>query len=544
MGENLKVSIYNLNLRDNNLSNWEFDSNAGVLYFYNQGTSKVEKKLVDLEEWSYENFENSSILTNFFKRLSNKEELDKLNNCILETKYNFGSEYVLFMIESSKDNIIKGKCTNITKAMEPHFDNRILDINNDKNRKYIKKLIEDSIKEKQNRGAVILIDLDNFKFINNSFGYNKSELFLKEVKINISKIIKEENFIFRIGGDEFLIFLPNIKDKETVEEISKNIIEVFDKTYNIEGDSIYTTVSIGVALFPDDGISFDIIFKNANEALGTAKSNGKYQYQLFNKNISQELSRLYSIERELRTALDNQELYVVFQPKVKLSDDTVMGFESLLRWNNEKLGNVSPMDFIPIAEANRMIIPIGTFVLEEVCSKIKYLSKNGHKDFKIAVNLSEVQLREGNIVEILEVLIKKYKINPKHLEIEITESLLMKSFSKNIETLIAIKDLGISIALDDFGTGYSSLNYLTKLPIDVLKIDRSFVNDMMENNKSKYIVENIIQLSHKLGIQVVAEGVEIKEQIKYLRSILCDVVQGYYYSRPEKFDDVKNMLPE
>ena len=206
------------------------------------------------------------------------------------------------------------------------------------------------------------------------------------------------------------------------------------------------------------------------------------------------------------------------------------------------MGFVSPGEFIPIAESTRLIIPIGKFVLREVFAKIKYLLSEGYDNFKIAVNLSEIQLREGNLVTYFNSLIEEFQVSPKYIEIEITESMIMKSVDRNIQYLLEIKELGASIALDDFGTGYSSLNHLTKLPIDVLKIDRSFVVDMTQNDKSRFIVENIIQLSHKLGITVVAEGVEEKEQVDYLKSIECDTVQGYYYSRPEHFENVITML--
>lgn len=268
----------------------------------------------------------------------------------------------------------------------------------------------------------------------------------------------------------------------------------------------------------------------------------KNKWEMFNSNISREINRIYSIQRGLRTALDNDEMFVVFQPKVRLMDNEIDGFEALLRWNSTEIGLVSPSEFIPIAESTRLIIPIGKFVLREVFIKIKYLLLEGYDNFKIAVNLSEIQLREGDLLEYFKLLIEEFNISPKYIEFEITESMIMKSVDRNIDYLMQIKNLGSSIALDDFGTGYSSLNHLTKLPIDVLKIDRSFVIDMTQNEKSRYIVEKIIQLSHKLGITVVAEGVEEKEQVDCLKKLECDTVQGYYYSKPENFENVINML--
>ena len=289
-------------------------------------------------------------------------------------------------------------------------------------------------------------------------------------------------------------------------------------------------------------MDFNELLKNSDTAMYRAKSNGKDEIEFFDSSISNELNRIYDIEKGLRTAIQDNEFYVVFQPKVVLEDSRVNGFEALLRWNSKTLGLVGPVEFIPIAESTRMIIPIGKFVLEEVFKEVKNLLDEGYDDFKIAVNFSEVQFRNGDIVSDFNEFIKKYNVPPKYIEVEITESMLMKTCEDNIMKLNEIKKLGLSVALDDFGTGYSSLNYLTKMPIDVLKIDRSFVIDILTNPKSKCIVEMIIQLSHDLGINVVAEGVEEVEQVEYLKGIFCDVVQGYYFSKPELFTKVKTLL--
>ncbi|MGL5084832.1 MAG: putative bifunctional diguanylate cyclase/phosphodiesterase [Clostridium sp.] len=412
-------------------------------------------------------------------------------------------------------------------------------------RSYLKQIIENHIikhKESESRASLIIIDLDNFKFINDSYGHKCGDLFIESVADELQKISNDNELICRFGGDEFLIFIPNITSLLDVEIMANKIIKRFKQVFSIEGHDIYSTASIGAAIFPDDGVDFEELLKNSDAAMYIAKSNGKNQYQFFNYNISHELNKIYTIQKGLRTALDKNEMFVVFQPKIKLNNNKTDGFEALLRWKSKELGFVSPVEFIPIAETTRLIIPIGKFVLEEVFIKIKYLLEEGYDNFKIALNLSEVQLRDRSLVKIFNELVEKYNISPKYIEIEITESMVMKSFDKNIEALLEIKELGASIALDDFGTGYSSLNHLTKLPIDVLKIDRSFLVDIIENYKSRCIVENIIQLSHKLGIKVVAEGVEELEQVNYLKSVSCDIVQGYYYSKPESFEIVMRML--
>ena len=392
------------------------------------------------------------------------------------------------------------------------------------------------------RAAMLIIDLDNFKYVNDSYGHDFGDLVLKEVGYNIVESVTEDILVSRYSGNTFLLFKPNIIDIQEIITLGNAIAKSFEKPNIVNGRKIYLTASIGVSLSPDHGIDYNTLLKNADAAMYEAKKNGKNECDFFDDSLSDELNRVYSLQKGLRTALNNNELYVMFQPKVSLDDSLVNGFEALARWESREFGMVSPAEFIPIAESSKMIIPIGSFVLEEVFKKTKCLLNEGNDNFKIAVNLSEMQLREDVVLSDFKKLIKKYKIHPKYIEVEITESMLMKSFDRNVKILQEIKKLGVSIALDDFGTGYSSLNYLTKLPIDVLKIDRSFVIDLMNNPKSKCIVENIINLSHQLGIEVVAEGVEEKSQVEYLRTILCDVVQGYYFSKPRMFDAIRNII--
>ena len=413
------------------------------------------------------------------------------------------------------------------------------------NKYFFKDTVTDLLKmvvENSSRAAMIIINLDNFKYVNDSYGHDFGDLLLKEVSHSILDSVTDDILVSRYSGDTFLLFKPDITDIDEVIDLCNTIIKSFEKPNIVREKKIYLTASIGIALSPDHGTDYNILLKNADAAMYEAKKNGKNECDFFDDNLSDGLNRIYSLQKGLRTALQNDELYVMFQPKVSLEDSLVNGFEALARWESHEFGLVSPAEFIPIAESSKMIVPIGSFVLEEVFKKTKCLLNEGNENFKIAVNLSEMQLREDIVLSEFKSLIKKYNINPKYIQVEITESMLMKSFDKNVKILEEIKKMGVSIALDDFGTGYSSLNYLTKLPIDVLKIDRSFVTDLMSNPKSKCIVENIINLSHQLGIEVVAEGVEDKSQVEYLRTILCDVVQGYYFSKPRMFDGIKNII--
>lgn len=410
---------------------------------------------------------------------------------------------------------------------------------------YLKKTIDDYLRccNKNNvTGALVLLNIDDFKMFNDLFGHESGDVLLKKVAIKLTEKMKDNDLVCRYSGDEYIIFRPEFNSTNEAEEFVESILSVFKEPFIVNSNKIYVTASMGVSVFPGDGVNFNTLLKNADTAMYRAKSNGKCEWEFFDSSITSEVDRRYNIEKGLRTALEKKEMYIVFQPKVSLSDSTVTGFEALLRWKSDTLGMVSPMEFIPIAEDTRLIIPIGRFVLEEVFKKVRELLDEGYDNFKVAVNFSDVQLRYGGIMNEFLELKDKYNVPTTYIEIEITESILMKTFEDNVRRLKSIKKLGISVALDDFGTGYSSLNYLTKLPIDVLKIDRSFVVDMVTDKKSKCVVKNIIKLSHELGINVVAEGVEEVEQVDYLKDILCDVVQGYYYSKPEMFDNIKGLL--
>lgn len=434
---------------------------------------------------------------------------------------------------NTKDESIRNlfKMENIsTMKKEKKSKNRIIETINKK------------IEKNNNRYAIVLIDLDDFKFINETFGYESGDFILEKALERLEDEIRENDLIWRHNGDEFIMFLENIINKSELEEILNRIMKSFYSPIKYKDKNIFINISAGVAVAPENGVEFYTLLKNADGALTIAKNNGKGNYSFYDQSISKEVNRSYDIQRCLRTAIENEELYIMFQPKVFIENKVVKGFEALLRWNSKELGSVSPAELIPIAEMTRLIIPIGTFVLKEVFRRVRYLLNLGHKDFKIAVNLSELQLRHDTILRDLLEFRESYDVDLKYIEIEITESILMKSFEKNIRTLKEIKKLGATIALDDFGTGYSSLNYLTKLPIDVLKIDRSFVIDLLDNRKSRCIVENIINLSHQLGIIVVAEGVEDREQVEYLKDMLCDIVQGYYFSKPKYFEDIVNMI--
>ena len=514
------------------------EDREGMFNFF---TQDLRKSYINREQIQ-KRYKIKGIRGNIFEFILNGKVI-KSNN-----KFYFSGTSYLFCDLNDEYNDINSLMNNWRKSVVNRTINSIIQcdrITGLPNKSFFKNVVSNLLKNvvsNNTRAAMITIDLDNFKYVNDSFGHDFGDLLLKEVSYKILSSIPDDILVSRYSGDTFLLFKPDITDMQEIIALCNVIIKSFEEPNIVAGKKIYLTASIGISLSPDHGIDYNTLLKNADAAMYEAKKNGKNECDFFDDSLSVELNRVYSLQKGLRTALQNNEFYVVFQPKVSLDDSLVNGFEALARWESHEFGFVSPAEFIPIAESSKMIIPIGSFVLEEVFKKTKCLLNEGNDNFKIAVNLSEIQLREDVVLSDFRHLINKYRIHPKYIEVEITESMLMKSFDKNVKILQEIKNLGVSIALDDFGTGYSSLNYLTKLPIDVLKIDRSFVIDLIDNPKSKCIVENIINLSHQLGIEVVAEGVEDKCQVDYLKTILCDVVQGYYFSKPKLFEAIKDVI--
>lgn len=572
---------FKLNLNHDEIINSTDISGIGVIWDPSEFKLIVDDKIINIiEEYDVTNYslnqfvrfvekEDRENILNFFaqnleRSYDEREQLqqrfriisvdNKIIECILAGKvvknnnkyYLIGGSYCLGDLhgENNKNSWMnKWKVSALNKTINSIIQcDRITGL---PNKYFFKNIVANSLRnvvENNTRAALIIIDLDNFKYVNDSFGHDFGDLLLREVGYSLVSAVTEDILVSRYSGNTFLLFKPDIIDIQEIVVLCNKITKSFEEPNIVDGKKIYLTASIGVSLSPDHGIDYNTLLKNADAAMYEAKKNGKNECDFFDDSLSVELNRVYGLQKGLRTALQNNEFYVMFQPKVSLDDSLVNGFEALARWESHEFGSVSPAEFIPIAESSKMIVPIGSFVLEEVFKKTKCLLNEGNDNFKIAVNLSEMQLREDVVLSDFKNLIKKYRIHPKYIEVEITESMLMKSFDRNVKILQEIKKLGVSIALDDFGTGYSSLNYLTKLPIDVLKIDRSFVIDLMNNPKSKCIVENIINLSHQLGIEVVAEGVEEKSQVEYLKSILCDVVQGYYFSKPKMFEAIRNII--
>lgn len=528
-----------------------------ILNYFNKSNESYsdiyDDVVITLEQWESFIFKKDIKLYN--------EKMKKIytdENC-----YKCDSEYrlinrdnkVIWVSSSCKKSIgddgktyIYGSLTDITdrkeKELKIYFMSYYDEVTGIANRRFFAEKLNESIRTNKNDEsiALIFIDLDNFKYINDTYGHELGDALLVSICEQIYALIDKKSHFARFAGDEFVIAKTGVKSSNEVSILLDRILDRFNHPINVNEKKLYCTLSIGVSLYPFDGEDIDSLLKKADMAMYKAKSNGKNRYHFFDMNILNELNREFEIEKGLRTALEEDEIKLVFQAKVDTITEEIVGYEGLCRWNSEKLGPVSPVEFIPIAERTGLIINIGKFIIDYSIKMCKQLSLLTVKKFKIAINLSDVQIRDESIIGYIADTLKHYNLCASYIEFEITESLIMKSVEQNIECLKKLKEIGVSIALDDFGTGYSSLSYLKILPIDVLKIDKTFIDGINVDEKSEYIIERIVDLSHHLDIKVVAEGVETKEQVEYLRSIDCDIIQGYYYSKPIPFGVAKRLI--
>ncbi len=390
--------------------------------------------------------------------------------------------------------------------------------------------------------ALIFIDLDNFKYVNDTYGHAIGDIVLKSFCKKINKRLKGKYFLSRFGGDEFVISIENINNEEDVLEVVEEIVDECNIPMEINNKDIYNTVSIGISMCSNRGEPIQVLLKKADIAMYKAKSTGKNKFILFNKDMSEKMDRELQLSRCIRKSIENNEIYFLMQPKYWTKSKKVQGFEVLARWQSSELGFVSPVEFIPTAEDNGFIIEIGKLLIKDSFKKCKILKDKIGEDFKVAVNLSEIQIRDEELIGFIKENIEAENINPKNIEFEVTETMIMTSLKNNVKVLEELKKIGVSIALDDFGTGYSSLNYLRKLPIDTVKIDKSFVDDIGKEFKDECIIEKIVELAHLLNIEVVAEGVENEEQFEFLKDIDCDMIQGYYFSKPKTFDEILDSI--
>lgn len=403
------------------------------------------------------------------------------------------------------------------------------------NRKYFYYELNKMIQETSGTGklcAVIFLDLDHFKDINDTLGHSFGDDLLIAAANRLKERLQNKGVVTRYGGDEFAIILYNLQNKFECISIMNRIMNSFSKPFTLNEFELFITPSVGISLFPNDGDDGETLVKYADSAMYHAKQEGKNTYKFFQKSYMKKSIERLVLASDLRKAIENDEFLLYYQPKLSCKTEKVNGFEALIRWDHPKHGMISPNLFIPMAEETGMIVHIDQWVLYQACLQIKEWQTQGLKPLKIAVNLSMLQFQQKNLLKVIRSFVKETGIDPSYLEIELTERVIMDDPEMALKNIKKLKSIGVQISMDDFGVHYSSLSYLKLLPLDRLKIDRSFLQDLLTNKDDQTIVKAMIQLAHNLELSVVAEGVETIEQYYFLKSLDCDEVQGFYFDKP------------
>ncbi|QQZ62965.1 EAL domain-containing protein [Paenibacillus sonchi] len=382
------------------------------------------------------------------------------------------------------------------------------------------------------KAALLFVDTDNFKYINDTLGHKSGDILIRQASERLQSVMREGDMLSRLGGDEFVVFIKDVEDRAEVLNLAESILRSFRRSFLIGESNLYISVSIGISFYPEDGETTEEILMNADVAMYRAKEEGKNTFVVYDKSMHMLFNERMNIEKHLRSAMNNNEFELHYQPQVEIKTGLITGFEALIRWNSPVLGFVSPLSFIKIAEDSRLIIYIGEWVLREASAFMKSMNDRTGLPYKISVNISIIQLLQDDFVDIVLDSLEESGLAPNCLELEITESIFMESFENTVSKLEFLKSRGIRIALDDFGTGYSSLSYLQQLPISTLKMDKIFIDSLADQVYSQSFVQTIIILGHKMGLEVVAEGVEDADQLAFLKEADCDKVQGYLISRP------------
>ncbi|TWT13197.1 EAL domain-containing protein [Planomicrobium sp. CPCC 101079] len=390
-----------------------------------------------------------------------------------------------------------------------------------------------------NRVALLLIDLDRFKVVNDTLGHHIGDLILVETAARLSQVLDTNSHIYRLGGDEFVVILAEASE-ESAAESAKRILESFQKSFSVMAYEIDLTPSIGISLFPEHGTTQEDLLKNADAAMYLSKEKGKNEFTFYNAELNRYMKRKMEIENQLKRAIDKNQFSLVYQPKVNFQTNEIIGMEALLRWEHPEYGWVSPAEFIPIAEETGQIEAIGKWVLETACKQNKIWQNQGLDPLSVSVNVSVLQFQNGKFLKTVKTVLQESQLDAQFLELEITES-IMQNMRESMDILTQIKELGVKISIDDFGTGYSSLHILSKLPIDTIKIDKSFIDELDQLDQSP-IIKAIIDLSLNLNLSIVAEGIETENQLEFLQKSGCMIGQGYLFSKPLKTNEFEHLI--
>ncbi len=399
-----------------------------------------------------------------------------------------------------------------------------------------------SAKRNERRAALLFCDLDNFKDVNDSLGHDKGDLLLQGIAERLSSCIRKGDTLSRLGGDEFVLLLPVVESDRDAVMVARKIKDTLARPFELDGNEVYTSPSIGIAFFPEDGDSVSTLLKHADMAMYAAKTKGRNRYQFFSEEMHKRAVERMQLEAGLRQALDRNEFKLVYQPQYELATGRLVGVEALLRWEKPDRGTVPPARFIPLAEETGMIHPIGEWVLREACTQVKEWLDAGYPDLRVAVNLSGRQFAEAGLVEMVRRILDETGLAARNLELEITESVLMQDAEVAAAIIAELRADGVGVAIDDFGTGYSSLVYLKRLPVSRIKIAPDFVRDIARDERDRAIAEAVITLGRDLGLEIVAEGVETAEQAAMLKKLACPLVQGFHFDHPLEHREIPRRL--
>lgn len=387
--------------------------------------------------------------------------------------------------------------------------------------------------------ALLFIDLDGFKAINDTLGHSIGDSVLQAVALRLKECIRECDTISRQGGDEFLLILSDIQTTEEVKTVAEKLIRAFDQPFYTLNHTLSVSASIGIALYPNDGENFETLHQSADTAMYRAKESGKNTYIFYSKQMFQHQIDQFKLQSHLKSAIVDRQFVLHYQPQIDLASNRIIGAEALIRWKHPQIGMVTPMSFIPLAESSGLIVSLGQWVIEESCRQASLWHRNGI-DVTIAVNISAIQFKRENLVETVTNALRVSELHPRYLELELTESIMMHDVGTTFQTVQELKALGVQLSIDDFGTGYSSLAYLKRFAVDKLKIDQSFVRDISQDQEDAVIVSTIIQMAKNLNLKTIAEGVENQESLEIVESFGCDEVQGYHFAKPMKSADFES----
>jgi len=538
---------------------------VGIAYIKERVLLKVNHKFEQLFEYERDDIEGQSVRRLYLNDAA-FEQLGEQAYTVLEQGDNFEGEVQLL-----RKNGEAFWCSLSSKAISAEhpeegsiwlFEDVTLQRKNDEKLRHLAS--SDSLTGLANRGvfndrlehavhkahrnntrlAVFFLDLDHFKNINDSLGHKAGDILLCEVARRLTTCVREDDTVARLGGDEFTIILEEVRSAQYVAKVADKVLAAVSQLYMLETTEVSVSPSIGISLYPADGRDVDLLVRNADAAMYHAKDSGRNNFQFYSTEMNAQAAQRLTMETALRRAVEQNELYLHFQPQINLSSGSISGAEALLRWKSEEWGEVSPADFVPILEDTGLINEVGSLVLRQAVQAYLALKDKLEPDFQIAVNLSGRQFHGGQLSAFVRDLLAETGMLAKNLELEITETVLMDDKELAVTTLNELSELGVTLAIDDFGTGYSSLSYLKQFPLNVLKIDRSFVRDVTIDADDAAIVDAILAMSRRLQLNVVAEGVETKEQLNFLQENGCEKVQGYYFSKPLDFEAFSNFVEQ